>query len=455
MATAPRAPIHIGTDRQLFVDDLWIDTAAGVQRVLHEPVRREVALEPEHPWETGGLSYLTAFFDEGKIRGWYRADPKLKDSDHNSITCYAESEDGVNWTKPELGLVELDGSKSNNVVWTEPGINFAPFRDANPDAREDEQYKAIIRDRRVLLALASADGIRWRLLREEPILTDGPFDSLNLAFWDTWREEYVTYCRGVAGKGTSDFLEGVRWIRRTTSGDFLNWTPLESIDCGDTPWEHFYTNSCIQYRRAPGTYLMFPSRFVHERVPDPDWTYDTGVSDIVFMSSRDGLRFDRSFMEAFIRPGPDFGNWHDRGIYFEVGVLHTSATEMSMYGMEHAHLPTQRIRRYSLRTDGFVSVKAGFGGGEFVTPPLVFEGRRLALNYATSAVGSVRAEIQDAEGRPRPGFGLNDCPERYGDEIEGAVGWTQGGSVSSLAGDAVRLRFVMKDADLYAFKFTR
>lgn len=446
-------PVEIGEDRQLFVDDYWIADSAGVERVLHSPTRQSVALEPEHPWEVGGLSYLIAFPDQGKYRGWYRADPMLQDSDYNSITCYAESDDGINWTKPNVGLIEFNGSKDNNIVWTEPGINLAPFKDANPDAKPEEQYKAFIRVRRVMHALSSPDGLQWKMMREEPTLTDYPFDTLNLAFWDTWRREYVGYCRGVAGQGSSDFFTGVRWIRRATSKDFLNWGPLENIDCGDTPWEHFYTNSCIQYERAPGTYLMFPSRFVHDRVPNPEWTYDTGVSDIVFMSSRDGSNFDRSFLEAFIRPGTDFNNWHDRGIYFEVGILHTSDTEMTMYGMENAHLPTQRIRRYTLRTDGFVSVNGGFKGGEFTTRPLIFSGSSLELNYATSAVGSLKVEIQNADGHAIPGFGLDDFPEKFGDEIDGKVSWNGGGDVSSLAGKPVRLRFLLKDADIYAFKF--
>ena len=444
---------EIGGDRQLFVDDFWLADSTGVQRVLHSPTREDIALSPEHPWEVGGLSYLIAFPDGGRFRGWYRADPNLQDSDYNSITCYAESSDGIHWDKPNLGLIEFGGSKDNNIVWTEPGINFAPFKDANPNAKPEQRYKAFIRDKRVILALSSPDGIHWDLMREEPILTDYPFDTLNLPFWDTQREEYVGYCRGVEGRGTSDFFTGVRWIRRTTSNDFLNWSPLENIDCGDTPWEHFYTNSCIQYDRAPGTYLMFPSRFIHDRTPDPEWTYDTGVSDIVFMSSRDGLTFDRSFLEAFIRPGLDFRNWHDRGIYFEVGVLHTSDREMSMYGMENSHLPTQRIRRYSLRTDGFVSVNAGYRGGEFTTRPMVFTGQELELNYSTSAVGSIKVEIQDADGRAVPGFTLDDFPEKFGDEIEGKMSWNTGGDVGSLAGTPIRLRFVLKDADVYAFKF--
>ena len=92
-------------------------------------------------------------------------------------------------------------------------------------------------------------------------------------------------------------------------------------------------------------------------------------------------------------------------------------------------------------------------GGEFTTHPFVFEGGELELNYSTSAVGSVRVAILDVEGRPQPGYALDDCPERFGDEIDGVMSWDGGGDVSSLAGRPVRLRFALKDADLYAFRF--
>ena len=124
-----------------------------------------------------------------------------------------------------------------------------------------------------------------------------------------------------------------------------------------------------------------------------------------------------------------------------------------MYCQEHGRLPTAHLRRYTLRTDGFVSVQAGFEGGEFLTQPLVFEGGELEMNYSTSAVGSVQVEIQDAEGRAIPGYGLDECPEKFGDEIEGTMGWNAGSGVGNLAGRPVRLRFALKDADMYAFRF--
>ncbi len=443
---------RIGTNRQLFVDDFWIAELNGVTLRLHEPVRREVAIAADHPWEKGGVSYMVTFRDGDCFRAWYRCDHEMPPRGaRKPLIAYAESDDGVHWEKPRLGLIEFQGSKDNNLVWAGPGNNMAPFLDGNPDAPADERYKAIVRDKFVF-ALVSPDGLRWRLMQEEPILTDGPFDSHNIAFWDEWRSEYVAYTRGVAGKG--NFKGGVRWIRRATSKDFRNWTQLEPIDTGEAPFEHFYTNACVPYERAPNTYLMFPSRFVVEREPIEGWEYGLGVSDIVFMSSRDGLHFDRTFMEAFIRPGLDKGNWHERALYMERGILQTSPTELSLYGMENWRLPTVHIRRFALRTDGFVSANAGYSGGEFITRPLVFEGDALELNYSTSAVGFVRVEIQDAEGHPQPGFALNDCPEIFGDEIEGTVRWENGSDVSALAGNPVRLRFALKDADLFAFRFT-
>ena len=75
------------------------------------------------------------------------------------------------------------------------------------------------------------------------------------------------------------------------------------------------------------------------------------------------------------------------------------------------------------------------------------------MNFATSAGGGIRVEIQDSDGRPRPGFSLDDSIELIGNEIHRAAKWQSGGNLNSLRGQAVRLRFVMKDASLYALQF--
>ena len=103
--------------------------------------------------------------------------------------------------------------------------------------------------------------------------------------------------------------------------------------------------------------------------------------------------------------------------------------------------------------DGFVSVGAPYRGGEFTTRPLKFQGKHLVINFATSAVGSVRVEIQNAAGKTIDGYALADCPEIYGDAIEQVVRWEGGSDVGKLAGKPIRLRFVLKDADLYGLRF--
>ena len=236
------------------------------------------------------------------------------------------------------------------------------------------------------------------------------------------------------------------------SKDFVHWTQAKRIDLGDTPMEHLYTNSVIPYFRAPHIYVGFPMRFVPSRKLVKECEHP-GVSDGVFMSSRDGVHWDRRFMEAFIRPGPERNNWTHRNIITAWGVVPTGEDEMSVYYTEHYRHPTARLRRGSLRLDGFVSVHASYAGGELVTKPLVFAGKELVINYSTSAVGSVRVEVRDEKGAPIAGRTLRNCPETYGDGTERVVSWKKGGDLSNLAGRPVRLRFVMRDADLYAVRF--
>jgi hypothetical protein len=459
--SAQEAAIDIGSNRQLFVDGYLIKKMTGVRQVLHQPVKREVAIKPEHPWEKHGTSYMVTFKDGGRFRAWYRVDAAGWDGEpRNTMTAYAESDDGVHWLKPKLGIIEFNGSKANNLVWDGDAVNLSPFRDDNPKAELSERYKAVGRHRD-LFALVSPDGLNWKLASDKPIFTDRPFDSHNIAFWDPVDKQYVAYTRGVRKEGTlgagmeGGFLGGIRWVRRATSKDFRNWSELELIETGDAPMEEFYTNATIRYERAPDYFLMFPSRFVSAREPKPGWKHGKGVNDIALLSSRDGLRFDRTFMEAFIRPGLDQGNWHDRSLYMERGILQTSPTELSLYCMQNWWLPSVHIRRYTLRPDGFVSVRGPYSGGELITRPLKFSGRQLHINFSTSAVGSLRLELQDAAGKPLPGFELENFAELYGDRIDAPVAWKDQSDVSSLAGKTVHLRFVLKDADLFAIQFLR
>lgn len=121
----------------------------------------------------------------------------------------------------------------------------------------------------------------------------------------------------------------------------------------------------------------------------------------------------------------------------------------------HHRTGTARIRRVTLRPDGFASIHADDLGGVLLTAPLVFAGKRLALNYSTSATGSVRVELLDSIGRPIPGYSAGESVEIFGDELDRIVMWRARTDVSALAGQTVRLRFHLRDADLYAFRFLR
>ena len=135
------------------------------------------------------------------------------------------------------------------------------------------------------------------------------------------------------------------------------------------------------------------------------------------------------------------------------GLYDDGGPEWSLYISEHYRHPDHRIRRLTVRRQGFASMHAGVRIGEFTTPPLVFSGQKLQLNYATSATGSVRVELQDESGRPLPGFTLADMPELFGDEFAATVKWKAGSDLTALRGQTVRLRVQLKDADLYALRF--
>lgn len=441
--------IDIGSRRELFVDSLLIDKLDGLSLRLHRPtlVPRSKSPRPEGHYAT--------VIQDGELyrfycRGYKKADLHWRKDGWKAyhaaeLTLYAESKDGVNWTRPDLGLYKAERYPEGNVVLADQFLvnhNFTPFLDARPGAAAERRYKALggLRYRRGeapakksaaggLHAFVSPDGIGWKKLQDAPVIPEdfGAFDSQNVAFWSASEACYVCYFR--------TFVKGYRSISRSTSKDFLHWTKPAPMNANQ-PREHLYTNGTHPYFRAPHIYVALPTRYMAGR---------GSITDVMFMTSRGGNRYDRTFKEAFIRPGVGAGNWGNRSNYAAYHVVPTGPAEMSIY--------VTFDRRFVLRTDGFASLHAGSQTGEMVTRPLRFAGDRLEINYATSAAGSIRIEIQDAAGKPAAGFALADFPPLYGDEVSRVVTWKAGGDVGPLAGKDVRLRLVMQDADLYSLRF--
>ena len=186
-----------------------------------------------------------------------------------------------------------------------------------------------------------------------------------------------------------------------------------------------------------------------------EWNYANDCTDILLTSARGGDDFQRTFREAFVRPGGDLQNWTSRANYAARGIVQTGERELSLYVKHHSGYPSIHLRRYSLRTDGFISAYGHLEGGELLTKPFIFSGSNLSINFATSAAGGLKIEIQGADGKAIEGFTLADCPEIIGDRIEHTVSWKQSGSdLSKLSGRTIRLRFQLSDADLYSFQFS-
>ncbi|MBL9193470.1 MAG: hypothetical protein JNJ82_14035 [Opitutaceae bacterium] len=451
------APIALGSRLELFTDRLLIERLERLELRLQTPVKAPRARSP-----LPERHMVTVIKDGDRFRAWYRGkDPAYTGPTHTGnageTVHYAESRDGIEWEFPLLRLHEVGGTLDNNVILARlpPFLtNFMPFLDVRPGVPSDERYKALAGypgtgDKRGLdkpghglFAFVSPDGIRWTK-REEAIRYRPQwrhaFDSPNVAFWSEAEQRYVCYFRTWIENGR------VRSVSRATSPDFVTWSdPVEMNP--NLPGEHLYTTQTHPYFRAPHLYLATPTRFVPGRGNSPEYDRkDVNATDILLMSSRAGsTTYDRLFTEALIRPGLDPARWGNRANYAALNLVPTGPDEVSLYHRSGD--------RYVFRLDGFVAVHAGSADGQMLTKPITFTGRELVLNFSTGAAGAIRVELQSPAGEPLRGFSLQDCSLEYGDSTERVMRW-KGGDLSAIAGQPVRLRFVLTECDLYSFRF--
>lgn len=471
-------PINIGVRRELFVDQFLIEKLNGTRLQLQIPRDEGVTFAFDKPWEGPFSGYATIVkLEDGRLRAYYRGKAVAnRDGSEEELTCCAESVDGRTWTKPQLGIYEVMGTRENNVVLMNAQTaahNFSPFLDGRPGVPEEERFKALggTMEGGGLTAWKSADGYRWAKMVPDPVIANEMvpykyrFDSQNVSFWSAAEGKYVCYYRV--------FEEGIRRIVRSGSTDFLKWSPPVLLAYrhpeSEAPMEHLYTNQTSPYFRAPHLYVAIAARFMPGRQVlndeqakvigvNPDYFKDT--SDAVFMTTRPAEGgehagyYDRTFLEGFIRGGIGAQNWVSRTNYPSLNVVPTGPDEMSVYVNQDYAQPTAHMRRYSMRTDGFASLHCGYDGGHAVTKPVLFAGRGLSLNFSTSAAGGVKVGFEDAGGNPIPGFSVEDCVMQIGNEIDRKVRWKSGNDVSALAGKPVRLHFSMKDGDVFSFQFT-
>jgi hypothetical protein len=230
---------------------------------------------------------------------------------------------------------------------------------------------------------------------------------------------------------------------------------------GDTPSEHLYTNQTHPYYRAPHIYIGIAARFMPGRKVlttkeakelGVSPTYFNDCSDVVLLSSRGGNSYQRNFMESFLRPAIGLENWVSRSNYPALNIVQTSDQEMSFYVNQNYAQPSSNLHRYTLRIDGLSSLYSGYKGGEVITKPFIFTGKELSMNYSTSAAGGIRVEIQDSTGVVHDGFSTENCIEAIGNYIDGKIKWKEHQNIKKLSGKPVKLRILLKDANLYSFQ---
>lgn len=476
--------IYIGNRRELFVDDhLIIKEKTTAKLKMHKPEPKEIVINHNEPWEGDGCVYHCIIKDDTLYRMYYSA-WEMMDKEITALRpnpqkiCYAESNDGKIWVKPKLGIQEYNGSKENNILLDDKdGIldSFFVFKDTNPDCPKNEIYKGItyignhyIGDQ-YLWCFTSEDGINFK--KAWPMTNCGRFDTLNIGYWDKHKNQYFCYIRDLHNIPTGEDLnKGIRDIRWMVSKDFKTWSAPILLDFGEGDDYPLYTNVIQPYYRADHILFGFPSRYVEKS----QWTsnfeqlsgaemrkkrmklhprYGLAITDCVFMSSRNGINW-RRWDEAFMTPGIEhLYNWVYGDCYPALGMIETKSedpyvtNEISMYAKErHFSMMPAELRRYTIRIDGFVSFNSTYRPCKIVTKPFIFDGNKLSVNFATSAIGYIKIKLT-GEGKE-----LNSM-EIFGDNIDRTVVF-EDGEIESLAGKPVTMEITMSDADIYSFKFS-
>jgi len=492
-------PINIGSRKQLFIDNKFIAKSRGIELTMNLPAKtNQPVLASYTPWDGEPKAavgwYSTIIKDDDKIRIWGSGKAMLPvRMEPNGpvvyLFSYAESTDGIHFTKPDPNLVAYDKSKAEIgkhgrlggvSVWIDPKAppsqrykNQAKYYPAKGWPAEFHFY-------------CSPDGYRWTFMAKVEI---GDMDTQSIAFWDNAQQRYLLYTRKNPDGGTP---KRRRLVRRLESKDLLNWEneivvmDADEIDNStyDTPIPKppvdYYGATVFKYpENCPeSAYVMIAHAFWHwQRRPKEMRAggYDQHKFRIEVLApatlddrlsvSRDGIHFTRlgdrksflplgfsgTFSSKFVWSLPNpirMGN--ELWIYYcgsnrdHDGFVDPAASE---------HMAA--IDRAILRLDGFVSADADYTSGEIVTPLLTFAGSRLELNVNPGAGGSIQVELLDENDKPIKGYTLNDAAALYDNSVSLPVTWGKNNSVASLAGKPIKIRFVMRDCKLYAFQFTK
>lgn len=471
IAILAASPIDIGTETQLLVDNYFFAESQNVTLKLHPATKtNEKTVQPDKPWEDATLGWFSVMDDANTCKMWYEVyDVEGWPTSDDTSFCYAESTDGITWTKPDLTLFPYHDTANTNILFRLIGPEGARSRVhgscvfKDPTAPPEARYKAVSQgsfakstplpgDPPVstfyrIAGMTSPDGIHWSR-HPEPICTVMA-DSQYSCFWDEALRQYVLYGRA-NGRG--------RALGRSASPDFTKFDPLNLVleTFATTPPDRdLYNPAAMKYPFAQSVHFMFPSLYNHE----------TDTLDIRLAVSRDGIHWTWPEPDKpFIALGPA-GAFDSGSLYMGQGFIRRNNEIWQYYSgspLRHneAELPNLtkpgNARIYSrviTQLDRYISADAGPEGGHFTTPPLLFTGNSLRLNAKVAPGGSIRVELQDPNTGPIPGYTLNDCLPITTDAPDIPVTWTDHPEVTSRANTPTQLRIHLTNASLYAFQF--
>ena len=474
---------YIGHEEQSFIDDHLIDTMAGLQRVVQTPEKCEQnpVLRGDGPGE-GQLARIlgnSVHFDadENIFKMWY---------DTEGGVAYATSADGVNWDKPNLGVMAVDGSPATNLVC--PGRNLTvtkDLREADPNRRYKGLYWYSLSDPDVRwmgkghFAAFSADGIHWNPAAENPVMpfSHGVTDGQSVFGWDPSHGKYVVYLR----PHVEYFEPPKRSVGWATSDDFIHWGPAVSVmvpDDQDARYEEFYRMAVVRYESL---YLGF--LWVYDN--DPDFAIQTLNTQLTV--SRDGVAWERAADRQYILTNGEAGAFDSYYscvctmipvgdelylYYLGANFPHTPPGEGGKKGSQKAWIGSVvdgELRAFApglakLPRGRIVSMEPTAKDGMLTTEPLHFTGSNLTLN-ADAGQGSIAVEVLDAAGESVDGCSRSEAIPVTENGFRCEVRWKGGRTLvkGCSDGDSLadyepalrrprRLRFHLENARLFSFR---
>ena len=460
--------------RYLFLDPLEWEQVSNAEFRVNPPRCEPVVWGERMPWERMLGLYLTVIDDGGRLRLWHGC---RKDRSRQHVG-YAESLDGIHWTRPHLEICDLDGSRANNLT-NLPTMAGSVFTVPHAPPAERYQYVGCL-SHQGIYRWTSADGLSWT--RDEDALLQFESDTQNNVFWDERLQRFVGYARMWKNGSKAERRRKVgRWEAMAldrplpivpSSGipqagqeklpHITNEMPVVlQCDAQDPDMTDVYLMAAAPYPLDTRYYLGFPAFYRHFPEPEEGPYQNHGRTEVQCVGSSDSIRWHRYDRTPYARPGLA-GSSSGNMIYMGVGMI-VRGDEIWQYGIgfDTRHGEVERrihegdgtVLRFVQRVDGFVSLDMPASGGCCYSRPLSCEGARLVLNMDTGALGGVRVELLDEEGAVIPGYALEDSDSMQGNNTSAIVSWRGKHSLIQLVDKNIRLRLAGERCKIFSVRF--